>query len=56
MNDTTQLHEANPLTERFQSAIQAVLQEERFGSLTVAEILGTIELVKWSIINRTPEK
>lgn len=56
MSDTAQLHKANPLTERFQSALLAVLSEDRFGSLTVAEILGTLELVKWSIINRTPEK
>ena len=50
------LHDADPMTERFQSAIWAVLKEERFDSLTVVQVLGTLDLVKASLIAMTPEK
>jgi len=50
------LHEANPMTELFQSRLVSVINEDRFGGLTVAEVLGTFELVKASIIEMTPRK
>ena len=53
---THDLHEADPLTERLVSTWMEVLDQPRFQSLTVAQIIGVIELCKYSIIQQTPMK
>jgi hypothetical protein len=51
---THSLHEADPLTERLVAAWMGVLDQPRFDNLTVAQILGVIELCKYAIIHQTP--
>jgi hypothetical protein len=39
-------------TELLHSRIQAVIDEEQFGDMTIAEIIGTLEIAKATHINR----
>ena len=44
------------LLEEFQQALCALHNEQRFDDLTVAEIIGVLEMFKWEVINQTPNK
>jgi hypothetical protein len=41
------------LTSRLQDALYNVIQQERFDELTVCQVVGVLEFLKWNFINRT---
>jgi hypothetical protein len=39
------------LCNQLQDALYSVIKQERFDALTVAQTVGTLEFLKWNLIN-----
>jgi hypothetical protein len=51
--NVTNLRDSSPLAGRLQDALSTVLAEDRFGDLSVAQIIGVLEFLKWNLISRS---
>ncbi len=53
MAPVIKLHQNNPLVAQLQDALYAVLEDEKYGEITIATIVGVLEFAKFNLINRS---
>jgi hypothetical protein len=55
MNEV-KLFETDRRVLTFQDALEAVIDEPRFSDLSIAQVLGAIEVLKMNLWNRMPDR
>lgn len=49
------LHRRAPFAGQLQGELRAVMDLEKFGKMSAAEVVGVLEFLKWDVINGTRE-
>lgn len=53
MSEVSKLRENHPFVGQLQTELQEVIQQEKYGDLAVATLIGVLEFVKFNLINRS---
>ncbi|WP_161495598.1 hypothetical protein [Paraburkholderia tropica] len=51
--EVVKLRNRDPFAGLLQDELLAVIEQEKFGDLSVAVLVGVLEFLKWNLINRS---
>ena len=52
----TALHDSQVIVQTLSDAISDVLNQERFSAMSVAQVIGVLEILQWGLVSRTPDE
>jgi hypothetical protein len=53
MTNVVELRDSNPIPSLLQDDLLTVINSDRFDGLSISQVVGVLEFLKWNLINRS---